>query len=765
MGARVTRVEDPRLLTGQARFLDDLDVPGMLEMAFVRSPHAAAKILSIDVEKARELPGIHAVFTADDCPIRIGDPKTYGVVQPVLAQEEVRFVGEPLVAIVADNRYVAEDAAELVEVRYQVLDPVLDMREAMEENPRRVHAEVSNVFFHKSFESKGFDDAFSKAPHRLKEVFRTTRQTAVSLEARGTAAMLDQASGRITVYASTQSPHRLKEDIAQALGLPEHQIRLIVPEVGGGFGMKANLYPEDVVVVFAATKLRRPVKWISDRTESLLSDMHARDDIHEVEVAFDETGRVIALRDHLMADQGAYPGYPFAGAVGETSLASRVLTGPYDIPHLSTTIDCTFSNKAPMGAYRGVWGPIASFVQEGIIDRVAHALKMDPADVRRVNMIRPEQFPYKNAARMVYDAGSYGESMEAALKMMNYQEFRERQAALRQQGRFIGLGISVFVEPTAMASSEAGSVGYESVSLRIEPTGQVIVAVGLGPTGQGHETTIAQLISDQVGVPIKDIIVLHGDTDSAPYGGGTGGSRSGPIGGGAALVAGREMRERLMKYAAHLLEAAEEDIELGDGKAWVAGVPDRAITIRQIAQTAYTDVRKIPEGMPIGLELIARYLPTRPASFSNGTHIAEVEVDVHTGLVSVTRYAVANDCGQLINPLIVEGQIHGGVAQGIGSVLLESLQYNEDGQLITTSLMDYLLPSSADVPSMQIEHLVTPSDGQGGIKGMGEGSLIASPAAVAGAISDALAPFGIWVNQLPITPQDVVRLVQAGKNS
>ena len=761
MGARVKRVEDPRLLTGQARFLDDIDVPGMLEVAFVRSPYPAARIMGIDTKAAKAAPGVRAVIAFEDCPVVLWQKDAYEVGQPVLAHGEVRYVGEPVVAVVAENRYVAEDAAELVTVHYEPLEPVLDMYQSIAETPRRVHENASNVFFYKKYTTKGFDEAFPAAAHHLQETFRTTRQTAVTLEPRGTAAMPDPASGRMTVYASTQSPHRIRGDLAELLGWPENQIRVIVPEVGGGFGMKANTYPEDVVVVWAAHQLRKPVKWVSDRTESLLTDVHARDDIHEVQVAFDDDGRIIAIKDHLMADGGAYPAYPFSGAVGETSLASRVLPGPYQIPYIETEIHCTYSNKTPLGAYRGVWGPIASFVQEGIVDRVARALGRDPAEVRRINMIRPDQFPFRNAAGMVYDPGSYGESMEEALGLIGYDTFRTRQTELRKEGIYRGIGISVFVEPTAMASSEAGSVGYESVFIRVEPTGKVTAAFGLGPTGQGHETTMAQLIADQVGVNVDDVVILHGDTDSAPFGGGTGGSRSGPIGGGAALVAGREMRQRLVKLAAHLLEAAEEDIELGNGQAWVAGVPDRAMTIQQLAEIAYTHVKRIPAGMPIGLELVARYQPERSVSFSNGTHVAEVDVDIRTGMVQVLNYVVVNDCGRLINPLIVEGQIYGGVAQGIGSAFLESLRYDEDGQLTTTSLMDYLLPEATDVPRMTTKHLVTPSAGEGGIKGMGEGSLIGAPAALVNAVSDALEPFGVMVNRLPVTPEDIRQWILA----
>ncbi len=761
-GSRITRMEDPRLLSGQGRYLDDIQIPGMLEAAFVRSNRPAAKITSIDVSNALKVPGVKAVLTGDDCPIVLYS-QDLGLGQPVLAKNEVRYVGEPIVAVIAENRYIAEDAAELVRISYEAIDPVLTIQEAMSEGARQVHEGKPNVFFHQDYQTSGFDEAFANAPHRLAATFVTNRQAGVTMEARACAAMTDPASGRLTFYVSHQSPHAVRGQLSELLGLPENMLRIVVPEVGGAFGIKATLYPEYLVVATAAMKLRKPVKWLSDRTESLLADVHSRDDIHDVEVAYDGEGNIIALRDHLMAGQGAYPAVPFVGAVGETVLASKVLTGPYKIPHLSYTIDCAYSNKTPMGAYRGVWGPIASFIQEGVVDRIARAVGKDPAEIRRINMIQPEDFPYKNAAKWTYDEGSYGESMESALRLVDYENFRAKQEELRKQGRYIGVGISVFVEPTAMAASEAGSVGYEAATIRIEPTGTVTAALGLGPSGQGHETTMAQLIADELGVDISDVVVLHGDTDSAPYGGGTGGSRSGTIGGGAAIHAGRLVKEKLVKLAAHLLEASESDIEIEEGKAHVAGVPARGFTIRELAQIAYTDVRRLPEGMTPGLEVVARYQPKAPRTFSNGTHIAVVEVDVKTGLITSLDYAVANDCGNLINPMVVEGQIHGGVAQGLGAAYLEKLRYDEDGQLITTSLMDYLVPVSTEVPRMKVEHLVTPSESEGGFKGMGEGSLIAAPAAFANAVSDALAPFGVFVGELPVTPDQVLNWVNSKK--
>ncbi len=760
-GGRVTRIEDARLLSGSGRYLDDIEFPGMLEVAFVRSDRPAAKIVSIDIEAAKQVPGVKAVFTHADCPVILPDESNH-VDQPVLASDEVRYVGEPVVAVIAENRYIAEDACDLVKIRYESIDPVLGIRDALKPETRTVWDGRSNVMFHRERKTEGFDAAFDSAPHHLKDTFKLNRQTGAAMENRGCAAMVDPFSGRLTVYVGHQSPHGLREGLAEYLQIPENRIRVVVPEVGGAFGIKAGHYPEYLVVIVASQKLRRPVKWVSDRTESLLADYHARDNIHDFEVAYDDDGRILAVRDHLMADVGAYPAVPFSGAIGETSLASMILTGPYNIPHLHTVIDCTFSNKAPLGAYRGVWGPPASLVQEGIVDRVARALGKDPVEVRRINMIQPDAFPYKNPGGLTYDKGTYGESMEAALNLIGYEEFRKRQAELRKQGRYIGLGISVFVEPTAMAASEAGSIPYEACTIRIEPNGTITAALGLGPSGQGHETTMAQIIADQLGVDMKDIVILHGDTDSAPFGGGTGGSRSGTIGGGAAISASKEMRDKLAKIAGHLLEASEEDIEIEDGKAFVAGVPSRSLTIRELAQTAYTDVKRLPEGVTPGLEVIARYRPQRAMTFSNGTHIAVVEVDPRTGFVQTVDYAVANDCGKLINPMIVEGQIHGGVAQGIGEALLEELKYDENGQLITTSLVDYLLPTTTDVPNMKVVHLETPSESAGGFKGMGEGSLIAAPAAVANAVSDALEPFGVMVAELPVTPEKVREWVSQG---
>ena len=758
VGARVSRVEDPRLLRGQGQYVADVNVPGMLSVAFVRSPHAAARIAKIDTRVAAGMPGVVAVWTAMDARLQIVH-QDQDLTQTVLASGQVRFVGEPVVAVIAQDAYLAEDAADAVEIEYDAQEPVLDARGSQHDEPRQVHAGRSNVVFTRTTTTDGFQEAFSSAPRHVSLTFTTKRQAATPIEPRAVAALPDPFGERLTVYVTHQSPHEVRRQLAQILGWPEQRVHVVVPEVGGGFGIKAMFYPEYAVVAEAARRLGRPVKWVSDRREAFLSDAHARDAAHVVEVAFTDAGRILAVQDHIYGDTGAWPLWNFPGAVGEATWAADMLPGPYQIPHVSIEITVVFSNKAPLGPYRGVGGPIGAQVQEGIIEGVARALGRDPVEIRRVNLIEDDQFPYRSATGQLYDQGSYGASMDAALRLINLEKFRDDQRRLRREGRYLGLGLCVFVEPSAFAESEAGSVPYESVELRMDTSGTVTATCGLGPTGQGHETTLAQIIAGQLGIRVQDVTVLHGDTDNAPVGGGTGGSRSGTIGGGAALSASARLKDKIVTLAAHMLEASRDDIVLADGRAEVTGVPGHGVPIADIARRAYLEVGALPEGVEPGLEVLVRYKPPMAATYSNGTHAAVVEVDVQSGLIQVLDYVAVNDCGVVINPTIVEGQIQGGVAQGIGSALLEELHYDEAGQLTTTSLMDYLLPAFVDVPPMRVEHMETPSLSLGGFKGMGEGSLIASPPAVANAITDALAPFGVLVTDIPVSPDQVLRWV------
>jgi carbon-monoxide dehydrogenase large subunit len=763
VGARVSRVEDPRLLRGQGEYVADVSVPGMLSIAFVRSPHAAARIAKVDTHAAVGMPGVVAVWTAEEARLQIHHGGQ-GLVQTVLASDQVRFVGEPVVAVIAQDPYMAEDAADRVEIEYEALEPVLDMRRSVGDEPRRVHRDQPNQVFTRTTTTDGFEEAFRSAPRHVELTFVTHRQAATPIEPRAAVAWPDPNGDRLTVYVTHQSPHEVRRQLAELLDWPERRVHVVVPEVGGGFGIKAMFYPEYGVVAEAARRLGRPVKWVSDRREAFLTDAHARDAEHVVEIAFEDSGRIVAVRDHVWGDTGAWPLWNFPGAVGEATWAADMLPGPYQIPHVAIDITVVYSNKAPMGPYRGVGGPIGAQVQEGIIEGVARALGRDPVAVRRVNMIKSGQFPFRSATGQLYDAGSYEASMDAALAMMNVDKFREDQARWRRQGRYVGLGLCVFVEPSAFAESEAGSVPYESVQLSMDTSGTVTATCGLGPTGQGHETTLAQIIASQLGIRVEDITVLHGDTDNAPVGGGTGGSRSGTIGGGAALRASTMLKDKLVQLAAHVLEAAGDDIVLQDGRAEVTGAPGHGVAIKDLARRAYLEVANLPEGMEPGLEVLVRYQPPMAATYSNGTHAALVEVDIESGLVQVLDYVAVNDCGVVINPTIVEGQIHGGVAQGIGSALLEELHYDEAGQLTTTSLMDYLLPTLTDVPPMRVEHLETPSESLGGFKGMGEGSLIAAPPAVANAVTDALAPFGVLVTDIPVSPDQVVAWVAGARS-
>jgi carbon-monoxide dehydrogenase large subunit len=762
VGARVSRVEDPRLLRGQGQYVADVNVPGMLAVAFVRSPYAAARIAKIDTRAAAGMPGVVAVWTAADARLQIVH-EGQGITQTVLASDHVRFVGEPVVAVIAQDAYLAEDAADLVEIEYDAQEPVLDAHRSQHDEPRQVHHGRSNVVFSRTTGTEGFQEAFASAPRHVSLTFTTKRQAATPIEPRAVAALPDPFGDRLTVYVTHQSPHEVRRQLAQILGWPEQRVHVVVPEVGGGFGIKAMFYPEYAVVAEAARRLGRPVKWVSDRREAFLTDAHARDAEHVVDIAFTDAGRIVAVQDHVYGDTGAWPLWNFPGAVGEAMWASDMLPGPYQIPHVAIEITVVFSNKAPLGPYRGVGGPIGAQVQEGIIEGVARALGRDPVEIRRANLIENDQFPYRSATGQLYDQGSYGASMDAALRLMDLEKFREEQTRLRREGRYLGLGLCVFVEPSAFAESEAGSVPYESVELRMDTTGTVTATCGLGPTGQGHETTLAQIIASQLGIRVEDVTVLHGDTDNAPVGGGTGGSRSGTIGGGAALRASGELKDKIVTLAAHMLEASRDDIVLEGGRAEVTGVPGHGVPIADIARRAYLEVGALPEGMEPGLEVLVRYKPPMAATYSNGTHAAMVEVDVASGLVQVLDYVAVNDCGVVINPTIVEGQIHGGVAQGIGSALLEELHYDDAGQLTTTSLMDYLLPTLVDVPPMRVEHMETPSLSLGGFKGMGEGSLIGAPPAIANAITDALAPFGVLVTDIPVSPDQVLRWVEKAR--
>ncbi|MBX5466135.1 MAG: xanthine dehydrogenase family protein molybdopterin-binding subunit [Firmicutes bacterium] len=763
VGQRIRRVEDPRFLTGRGRYVADHEPVGTLHVAFLRSPHAHARITRLDPGPAERAAGVVAVLTGQE--LEAAQIRYAGFAgQPIapLAVDEVLYVGHPIAAVVAHSRRQAEDAVELIAVDYEPLPAVVDPLAALAEGaPLANSRAASNVCFHLEHQPAEIDQLFQEADLIVRETFRTHRQTAVPMEPRGILATWEPVAGMLTVIGSSQWAHGLRDGLAAALHLSQSKVRVVVPDVGGGFGVKYGIYPEDVAVAYLATRLGRAVKWVSDRIEAMISDFHARDGIHMAEAAFRKDGTYLAIRDRMVSPAGAFM-LDGSAAVLETVIGSLVLPGPYKVQAVGFTIDGVLTNTTPLGTYRGVWGPAATWVQEGLLERAAEKLGLDRVQMRLQNMVRKEDFPYHSPTGVVYDPGSYQESLKLAAERIGYADFAREKAEAARQGRLIGLGIAAFIEPTSLGAwqPEPPTVPYESAVVRMEPSGEVLVQVSVNSHGQGHETTIAQLVADVLGVDFSAVAVRFGDTAAAPFGGGTFGSRSITVGGGAALEAATKLREKVLAIASHLLEAAVEDLEIGDGAVAVKGVPARRVTLGEIGRVAYWIPGKMPPGMEMGLEASSRYVPP-PMTFSNGCHAVVVEVDPDTGRVKVLRYVVVEDCGTMVNPNIVEGQIVGGVAQGVGAVFLEEMGYSDDGQPWATTLMDYHLPLASDVPTVECLHLETPSSTPGGMKGMGESAMVAAPAALIGAVEDALSPYGVRFQRLPLTPERVWQAIQA----
>ncbi len=766
----VKRKEDPRLLRGAGRYLHDLVVPGMLHLAFVRSTHAHATITRIDAAQARRLPGVEAVFLAGDltaAPI-VANLMSDGYRSsrwPALARERVRFVGEPVAAIVASDRYTAEDAAELVEVQYTPLPVVASVEVACRPDAPLVHDEIpGNRFFHRTHAQGDADQILAEAPVVVRGTFRHQRLAGIPIEGRGIAAEWDPR-GRLTVWASTQVPHTLRDGLARSLGLPESAVRVIVPDVGGGFGPKINLYPEDLVTCEAARILGRPVRWIEDRRENLLAMSQAREQVIEAAAAADSDGRLLAVRADVVCDSGAYSAYPFSAAL-EPMGTAQILPGPYRVPAYAYTASAVATNKCPAGAYRGVGMTVGVLVMERLMDRLAAEAGLDPAEVRRRNFIKSDEFPFTTATGLVYDSGRYHDTLDAALNAFGYDDARRERARGRAEGRLVGIGMSAFTEYTGMGSTTFVGRGmrevrgYDSARVKVDATGGVTAAVSCPSQGQGHETVFAQLAGGELGLDPASVLVVPVDTDVVPAGSGTFASRAVVVGGSALVHAAAKVRAKAAQVAAHLLEALTEDIVVADGRFSVRGSPDRGLTWREIAAAAYAPAGVgLPPGFEPGLEAASTYDPPA-AAFSNGAHVAMVEVDRETGQVAILRYVIAEDCGPVVNPLIVEGQALGGLAQGLGEALLEEVVYDEAGQLVTATIMDYMIPSALDVPAARIVHLDTPSPHTpGGFKGMGESATIGAPACVANAVSNAL---GRAVDALPISPERVRAVLEEG---
>lgn len=768
LGARVLRREDARLVTGRGRYVSDVAPPGLLEAAFVRSPRAHALIEQIEVEAARAAPGVVAVLTAADLhglalPLRAknGTPGYSECDTPLLAGGKVRMCGEPLALVVADSRYRAEDAASLVEVRYRDLPPLLSIEDALADGAPAIHDDVPDNLFNKFETSTGeVEGGFAEAAEVVELEIRQQRYCAVAMEARVAIASYDRSTGELTAWLSSQVPHIARTGLAKHLGLPENKVRVIAPDMGGGFGSKVVLYPEDVVVAAASRLLDRPVKWVSDRGEDLHATTHGREQLHRIRAAADADGRVLAVSSELYAANGAYAPWPYSASL-DSGQASENVTGPYDIPAYARRVRAVVTNKAPMGPYRGVGRVIACLGMERAMDELAARLGLDPLEIRRRNLVR--EFPHTTATGLRFESGDYVAMLDLLAEAVEWKRVRAENEELRSRGVYRGLGVAFAVEqsaygPHALASRKLEiTLGYDSASIRVEPDGRVRVAVGLHNHGQGHETTVAQIASSTLGVPVDDIEVVWGDTAIVPYGLGTWASRSTICSGGATTLAARDVRDKVLRLAAEMLEASAADLELADGRVSVRGSPSSGVSFRDVARRAAFEPDLLPEGEEPGLEATRRFMPPDPGTFASSAHAAHVELDSETGAVRILRYVVAEDCGTVVNPMIVEGQVQGGVAQGIGGALYEHLVYDEAGNLVSGSFMDYLVPTACELPPVDVRHLESPTPFvPGGFKGMGEGGAVNSPAAVVSAVNDALRPFGATANHTPITPEWVL---------
>jgi aerobic carbon-monoxide dehydrogenase large subunit len=761
VGRPLPRYEDPVLLQGRGRYTADL-ARGARRLRFVRSPVARGRILTVSAPA--EVPIITAASLGDVKPIcpLLDRPDYVPVAQPILAHNRVNYVGEPIAAVIADTAADAEDLAEKVSVEIDAETPVVTLDQALAPDAPLVHdAAARNTLIDALFETPGVAAALAKADHVDEFTFVSGRQAAVPLETRGAVAAFDPATGRVTLSASTQMPHLLRTGIADVLGLPESELRVVAPEVGGGFGQKMPLIPEYVVTVWAARHFAGTVAWIEDRLENLTASFHARDQRLHLRGAFAADGRLLAIDADVLCNVGAYSSFPVTCGV-EPLMALADMPGPYRVPEYRARARGIASNTCPMAPYRGVSRPVITAAMERLMDCAAARLGLDALEIRRRNLTA--EFPHTSVTGVVHDAGSYREAMEAAAQVVDIAQFRARQQAARAEGRWLGLGISVFAErtgpgtPAFAARRMVITPGFERVELVIDPSGSLEARIGSSPHGQGLKTTLAQLIADETGIAPDKIRVVAGDTDRSPYGWGTFASRSLVIAGGACKLAAATLRERLKAVAGQILEAAASDIEIADGRAFVRGT-DLGIELQQLARTAYHQSHRFPAIAETGLSAMATYDPY--GTFSNACHIAIVAVDVATGQVQIERFVVVEDAGRLINPMIVEGQIHGGVAQGIANALYEKMIYDDRGNLLTGSLADYPVPTTVEISSIEIHHLETLTEASvTGAKGVGEGGTIGAPAAVLNAVSDALAPFGIAIFEMPITPQRISQLLR-----
>lgn len=762
-GARVHRVEDNRILTGRGAYVDDFKLPRMLHASFVRSPFAHAKVNRVEVGEARSLEGVVQVFTGADLasvasPVTVTGPP--GLLTPSfssMATDRVRFVGDLVAIVVAESRYVAEDAAELVEVDYEPLTPVATFEAALDpEGPVLFDELDTNVLFDTRFEHGDSEAVFAAADETISLRFRQHRQANVPIETRGAIASFDPGANELTYRAATQSPHGLRFQLANHLGLPMERVRVLAGDVGGAFGLKGPVHREDLALATASRLLGRPVKWIEDRNEHLLASGQAREEYMHVTAAVRSDGMVLGLKAELVMDQGAYPVLPYPAAI-YPGIIHGILPGPYRIEAYEFSAKVVASNKCGYVPYRGPW-EIETWVRERLMDVVARRLGTDPVEVRRRNLVDGEPGD-RIVTGMSLEGVTSRQTLERAVEAIDYAALRSEQAVGRDEGRAIGIGVAVFIES---APGPVGARGLgEDATVRVEPDGHVTVVTSQSPHGQGHETTLAQVAADEMGVPLDHVRVLHGDTRLTPFNLiGTGGSRSATWASGAVIATSRVLKGKVLGLAAHLLEIDPSDLEIVDGNVVPRGAPQRAIPMSQVAAAAHLAPDSIPPEVDRILDATVRFTGegVSGSGWSGGTHVCEVEVDLATGAVKILRYLVVEDCGPMINPAVVEGQIRGGVAQGIAGVLYEKAAYDEEGQFLAGTFMDYLLPTASEIPRIEIHHLETPPGDGVEFRGVGEGGAIVAPAALTNAIEDALSPRGVVVTEQYLPPHRVLEL-------
>jgi carbon-monoxide dehydrogenase large subunit len=770
VGQSVKRREDPRLLTGHGRYVDDVQMPGTLHLAFVRSNVARGNITRLDITEALKLPGVEAIYTGDDLNpmtkqhwanmlgprIEMGGQTVYPPIS-ILAPGDVRYVGDPIAIVIASSRYVAEDAADLVEVDIDPLPAVIGMEEAAADHAM-VHRELtSNISEQMPMpDIPPLEAAFESAAHVITRTFRGARATNVPMEPRGLIVQYDPYRSLMEIRAATQSVHEVKGFAARLTGLPESHVRCVADDVGGGFGQKMMLMREELAVIMAAFRLAGPpVKWIEDRRENLMASNQARSEDAEISMALDADGHILGCKVSFIEEVGAYP--PAAGA--NAMMAIGIFPGPYKIPMVGPSCKAVYTNTVGKSAYRGPWA-MESIFREQMLDHCAREIGMDPIELRLRNMVTSADLPYTTCTQMVYDTISPVETLEQAVEMIGVDAFRAEQKKARADGRLLGLGVAAYVEPSAIAF---GVLSTDPAVLSIDVSGKVQIRLGTGSHGHSIETTIAQVVAEHLGCDFDDVVVIQGDTDTSPQGAGTGGSRTAVIVGGAAQMAAVQLRDKLVQIAAKLLEANPDDLEVANSVVSVKGTPQAAIPFAALAMTAHMAPEMLPEGMAPGLETAVRYQPPTPFTWSNAAHAVTVEIDAETGIVKILRYVVSEDCGRMINPMVVEGQIAGGVVQGIGGVLFENLAYDAEGNPLATTFLDYLIPSAPEIPDIEYGHIETVANNLAGFKGMGEGGAIGAPPALANAINDALKHLGVSLDTFPMGPSQIVDAINSAR--